>query len=124
GGRGSHCDFLSSCPPAPGRQRGFQQYVPLCCPAYWGEHARFASQPGRPGVDPGTARCGPPIEAVPRDGGRCWIRGGIGKSGGPPAPGNCLVAVPKSRQVQLLVGRPVGHSSLQLPEVVSTLPWA
>src|SRR5216683_1236035 len=64
GGRGSRSDFLSCCLPAAGRQRGFQQYVPPCCPAYPGEDACVASQPGQPGVEPGTARCGPAIEGV------------------------------------------------------------
>src|SRR6266849_6645740 len=47
-----------------GRQRGFQQDVPPCCPAFPGEDACVASQPGQPGVEPGTARCGPAIEGV------------------------------------------------------------
>jgi hypothetical protein len=40
-------------------------------------------------------------------------------------PGSYLVAAPKSRQVQPLLGWPVGQSSLQPPAVVvSTLSWA
>src|SRR6266487_6815530 len=56
--------FLSCCLPGPGRQRGFWQHVPLCCPAYSEEVACVASQPGQPGVDPGAARCGPAIDEV------------------------------------------------------------
>jgi hypothetical protein len=96
----------------------------FCCSAYWGEDARVASQPGRPGVDPGTARCGPPIEGLTVVGRRCRLRDGIRQTCGSPAPGNYLAAVPKPRRVQLLVGWPVGQGSLQLPVVVSALPWA
>ena len=93
------------------------------CPAYWGEDARVASQPRRPGIDPGAACCGPPIEGVTVVGRRCRLRDGIRQRCGASVTGNYLVAVPKSRQVQLLVGCPVGQGSLQLL-VVSTLPWA
>jgi hypothetical protein len=59
-----------------------------------------------------------------RVGRRCRLRDGIRQTCGSPAPGNCPVAAPKSRQVQLLAGWPVGPSWLQLPVVVSALPWA
>jgi len=92
------------------------------CPACWGEDARVASQPG---VDPGTARCGPSIEGVTVVGRRGrHPRDGIGQTCGSPAPGNHLVAAPNSRQVQLLLGWPVRQGWLQLPVVVSALPWA
>jgi len=84
-----------------------------------------ASQPGWPGVDLGTARSGPPIEGVTVVGRRGrHPTDGIGQTCGSPAPGNCLVAAPKSRQVQLLVGWLVGRGWLPLPVVVSALPWA
>ncbi len=54
-------DFLLCCLPAAGRQRGFQQDVPPCYPAYPGEDACVTSQPG---AEPGTARCGPAIGRV------------------------------------------------------------
>jgi hypothetical protein len=54
--------LLSSCLPAPGRQRGFWQHAPLCCPAYSGQDACVASQPGQPAAGPGAARGGPAIE--------------------------------------------------------------
>ena len=41
-----------------------QHYVPFCCAAYSGEDACVASQPGQPGVEPGTARFGPAIAGV------------------------------------------------------------
>jgi RNA polymerase primary sigma factor len=41
-----------------------QQYVLSCFPAYSGEDARIASQPGQPGVEPTAARGGPAIEKV------------------------------------------------------------
>ena len=43
---------------------------------------------------------------------------------GSPAPGNCLAAAPKPRRVRLLLGWPMSQSSLQLPVLVSALPWA
>ena len=63
-GRVSRCDYLSRCLPAAGRQREFQRYVPPCRPAHSGEDARVASQPGQPGVEPGTASCAPAIGRV------------------------------------------------------------
>ena len=58
--------------PVAGRQRGFRQYVPPCCPASPGEDACVTSQSGQPGVKPGTARCGP------GDGGVIAVAGAAG----------------------------------------------
>ena len=54
--------FLSSCLPAPGRQRGFSSIF-VFCPAY-SRDVCVASQPGQPGVEPTAARCGSAIEEV------------------------------------------------------------
>jgi RNA polymerase primary sigma factor len=41
-----------------------QRDVPFCHPAYPGEDARVASQPGQPRVEPAASRCGPAIQDV------------------------------------------------------------
>src|SRR5216684_5156383 len=102
-----------------GRQRGFQQYVSLCCPAYPGEDACVTSQPGQPGVEPGTARCGPAIEEVMRWQGRQAPGRQPPDVRGSAAPGNPLVAPPKSRRVRLLLGWPGSQSARPPPVVVS-----
>jgi hypothetical protein len=58
------------------------------------------------------------VTVVGRRGGH--LGDGIGQTCRSAASGSGLVAAPKSRQVQL----PVGRSWLQLPVVVSALPWA
>src|SRR5260370_3297853 len=118
--------ILSSCLAAPGRQRGFWQHVPLCCPAYSGQDARVASQPGH--QPPGPARraavrrskgviAWQPLQAPGRQ--PPGVRGSA-------APGNYLAAAPKPRRVRLPGGWPVGQSSPRPPVVVvvSTLPPA
>ena len=100
----------------PADSAGFQRYVPPLlsrmlgrgCPC--GEPARLARRRSRHG-----ALC-PPIEGVTVVGRRGrHPTDGIGQTCGSPAPGNCLVAAPKSRQVQLLVGWLVGRGWLPLP---------
>jgi len=100
------------------------QYVPLCSRAYWGEDACVASQPGQPGVEPGAARCGPAIAGVMRWQTRQAPARHPPDVRGLPAPGSYLAAAPKPRRAQLRLGWPMSQSSLQLPVLVSALPWA
>ena len=110
--------------PAAGRQRGFQQYVPPYCPASPGEDACVASQPGQP------ARRARPGARRPGDGGVIAVAraAGSGTASARGARAACSRQLPgrspRSRQVQLLPGWPVSHSSPRPPVVAPALPWA
>lgn len=123
GGRGSRCDFLSCCLRAAGRQRGLQRDVPPWCPAYSGEDARVACQPGQPGAEP-ARRCGPAIEGVIALAGAAGSGAAAAGRGRVSCSGQLPGAAPRPAQAQLLLGWPASQSWLAPVVVVSALSWA